>query len=129
MSHQHHVLIADDDLAFRWALAVRCYRRKLEVDVAEDGHEALDLVSKRMQQYCSIILDLRMPRHDGTAVLELLSDAATAPPVVVVTGYPDVLQELSGGRKSGVVAEILLKPVDVDDVISAAIKHCSHAAA
>ena len=128
MAHQHHVLIADDDLAFRWALAVRCYRRKLEVDVAENGAEALDLVSKRMQQYCCIILDLRMPRHDGTAVLDLLSESATRPPVVVVTAYPDAWKETASHGKSEVVRETLLKPVDVDVVITTAVNHCSHAA-
>lgn len=125
MTHQHHVLIADDDLAFRWALAVRCYRRKLEVDVAENGHEALDLATNRLSQYCCIILDLKMPRHDGTAVLEMLAGAESSPPVVVVTGYPDVLDQVSH-RKAGLVAETLLKPVDVDVVISAAEKHCMH---
>jgi two-component system, OmpR family, copper resistance phosphate regulon response regulator CusR len=127
MAHQHHVLIADDDLAFRWALAVRCYRRKLEVDVAENGHEALDLVTKRLGQYCCIILDLKMPRHDGTAVLDMLSASASAPPVVVVTGYPDALEDMVSKAKHGLVAETLLKPVDVDVVISAAEKHCAHA--
>ena len=127
MAHQHHVLIDDDDLAFRWALAVRCYRRKLEVDVAENGHEALDLVTKRLDQYCCIILDLKMPRHDGTAVLDMLSAAASAPPVVVVTGYPDALEDMVSKSKHGLVAETLLKPVDVDVVISAAEKHCAHA--
>jgi DNA-binding NtrC family response regulator len=126
MTHQHHVLIADDDLAFRWALAVRCYRRKLEVDVAENGHEALDLVTKRLDQYCCIILDLKMPRHDGTAVLEKLSGAESAPPVLVVTAYPEELEQASGRARTGVVAETLVKPIDVDDVITAAERHCTH---
>jgi CheY-like chemotaxis protein len=67
-----------------------------------------------------------MPRHDGTAVLEKLSDSASAPPVVVVTGYPEEMDDVGARTKKGLVVQTLLKPVDVDDVISAAERHCTH---
>ena len=125
--HQHHLLIVEDDYAFRWALGVRCYKRLIEIDVAENGAEAAQMLENRKGRYCSVILDLKMPIVDGTAVIDKLTAQTDTPPVVVVTGHPDMAEAIQQQSRN-VVRDVLLKPVDVDVVISRAAAHCDHVA-
>src|SRR5439155_6286601 len=82
-----HLLLIEDD-----AVLAHMYRGKLEKDgytvrVAGDGEEALRLVAERMPDL--IFLDIRLPRMDGLAFLELLrqSQSTRNVPVVIVSNY------------------------------------------
>src|ERR1044071_6592832 len=70
MASEHHrrVLIVDDDADIRQLLITAFRMKKLEVDAATNGQEAMDLL--RAQSYCVVLLDLFMPIMDGFAVLE-----------------------------------------------------------
>ena len=124
MSHVHRVLIVEDDYAFRWSLAIRCQRRRIDADVAENIREAQDLVAKP-SDYCGVLLDLRMGNADGTMLLDTIAVRDKKPNVVVVTGYPDVWERVAATEKASLVNQTLFKPADVDTVIDAALRHCA----
>lgn len=126
MSHVHRVLIVEDDYAFRWSLAMRCQRRRIDADVAETVREAHDLIN-RVNDYCGVMLDLRMDRNDatGVAVLEAIAEREKRPSVVVVTGYPDLWERVAVTDKAALVSSAIYKPADVDQVIDAALQHCA----
>lgn len=126
MSHVHRVLIVEDDYAFRWSLAMRCQRRRIDADVAETVREAHDLIS-RASDYCGVMLDLRMGRSEetGVAVLEAIAEREKRPSVVVVTGYPDLWERVAVTDKATLVSSAMYKPADVDQVIDAALQHCA----
>jgi len=125
MSHTHRVLIVEDDYAFRWSLAMRCQRRSIEADIAESVNEADELIRK-YSDYCGVLLDLRMGKKDGTALLDLLADRSKRPNVVVVTAYPDVWERVADQKdRASLVSKTLVKPVDVDVAIEAALQHCA----
>ena len=123
MSHTHRVLIVEDDYAFRWSLAMRCQRRRIDADVAENVREADDLIRKAT--YCAVMLDLRMGKADGTAVLDAIAERDTRPNVVVVTGYPDVWERVKDSDRAELVSSTIFKPADVDAVIDTALKNCA----
>ncbi len=124
MSHTHRVLIVEDDYAFRWSLAMRCQRRRIEADVAENVPEADDLI-KKTSDYCGILLDLRMGKGDSTPLLDTIAARENRPNVVVVTGYPDIWERVSAtSEKAALVSSTIVKPADVDHVIDAALTHC-----
>ncbi len=58
------VLIVDDEKAFSAVLAERMKNRGLQVDTVESGGEALTQITKAT--YDAVILDLAMPRLDGS---------------------------------------------------------------
>jgi DNA-binding response OmpR family regulator len=120
----HEMLIVEDDYAFRWALAMRCSKSGIEADVAENGREALDLLQRKIDKYCCVILDLRVPQPTGPDIVESLATHPAPPSVLVVTAHPDLAARV---ENAPVVADTLLKPVDVVDVVNAAVSHCRHA--
>jgi len=119
------ILLADDSTA-DVELTIRALRRhKLanNIQVAEDGQEALDFVFCRGAHVGRsfadapkvILLDLKMPKVDGIEVLRAIrSDPRTrAIPVVILTSSKEQ-RDIVEGYKLGVNAYIQ-KPVDFDE--------------
>lgn len=118
-SHKHYVLLAEDDYAFRWALAIDLERNGFDLDVAENGAEAIELMEKS-GRHCSLIVDLRMPRLNGA---ELIARATTLRPdlaIVTVTAYPDEAAEIPSAAR----LTILRKPIPVETVREAVVAAC-----
>ncbi|MCA2220375.1 ATP-binding response regulator [Nonomuraea aurantiaca] len=83
------VLVADDDEAFRAAARRMLYGFAVEVEEAADGVAALEMMTARPPDV--ILLDMLMPRLDGTALLQRMAEdqALGRIGVVVVTIRPD----------------------------------------
>ncbi|MFG1956377.1 ATP-binding protein [Nonomuraea sp. NPDC049028] len=83
------VLVADDDEAFRAAARRMLYGFAVEVEEAADGVAALEMMTARPPDV--ILLDMLMPRLDGTALLQRMAEdqALERVGVVVVTIRPD----------------------------------------
>ena len=90
LEDEARLLFVDDDPILREFAQVNLASAAVEVDVAADGVEALEALSRR--QYDLLLVDLEMPRMDGFDLLaHLRADPATAHlPVVVETGREDV---------------------------------------
>ncbi|MCA9104724.1 MAG: response regulator [Planctomycetales bacterium] len=71
------LLISDDDRDLRETLGELFFRRGMEVVLAEDGEQAIDLVS-RVPVHVAL-LDLHMPKRTGLEVLEYLHDRQRDP--------------------------------------------------
>ncbi len=107
------VLVADDDRAIGQLLATIIHREGLDVDRAEDGKEALDLLQQH--SYAVILLDLMMPRVSGFDVIEYLKEhpPALKPIVLVVTAYSD---QKFKSVDSDIVAGVIRKPFEVAEI-------------
>jgi two-component system alkaline phosphatase synthesis response regulator PhoP/two-component system response regulator VicR len=108
------VLVAEDEPNILRLLQVQLERAGCEVSVAEDGEQALKLLSE--QQFDLAILDVMMPYVDGIAVLrQIRSVPATADlPVALLTVKAqdtDVIEGLDSGADL-----YLTKPFDPADV-------------
>lgn len=121
------LLVEDNPIDVRLLLyALRHEKTWLtEVVVAEDGEKAIDHL---IQQNCSanamnpdlVILDLNLPKRDGTEVLQVIrtTDGLQHLPVVVVSSSPE---EISEGivRQANLEANgYIMKPIDVDEFLS-----------
>jgi CheY-like chemotaxis protein len=94
------LLIVDDDADIRLLLRLELAAEGHAITEAGNGREALESIAADPPDL--VLLDLMMPVLDGWAVLaELERDAATAPPVVVITAFAS-----DGGRH---IAELLEK--------------------
>ena len=67
----HPILVTDDEEALRHLLRLLFEREGYEVVVASDGLEALEILERR-PEIRIVFTDIRMPRLDGTALLERL---------------------------------------------------------
>jgi len=77
------VLVADDEPSIRELVQTVLSQQSLEVITASDGEEALK-VSEAQVVDCALV-DIRMPKVDGLAVLEQL--VLKNIPVIVITAY------------------------------------------
>ncbi len=85
------------------------------VGEASDGEEALEKVPELEPDV--LLLDIRMPRLNGIAVLEALSEANALPPTLVLTTFDDgdaVIAAIKAGAKG-----LMLKDVSLEDLAEA----------
>ncbi len=81
----NRVLVADDEEALRSLLTIRLEQADFEVITAEDGEEALELLTEAgVTAFDALILDLGMPRMDGFELLEHLG--GDLPITIVLSG-------------------------------------------
>lgn len=100
------LLIVDDDLDLAEATSL-LLSGSYDVDLAADGEAAMQRLSDGVR-YDLILLDLVMPRMDGSAVVRALRGRGGVPPILLVSGSEDLTERAT---ELGVDA-YLAKPVD-----------------
>lgn len=114
------VLTIDDDRAVRQGLANYLEDYEYTVLQAQDGQEGLDMFAAHHPDI--VLVDLRMPRLDGHAVLEYLSEKAPEIPVIVISGAGDIEEVVSALRKGA--WDFLTKPIQDMDILIHTVKTC-----
>jgi chemosensory pili system protein ChpA (sensor histidine kinase/response regulator) len=108
------LLLADDSLSVRKVVGQMIRKRGLEVVLASDGKEAMDLLET--QSFSALITDLEMPRMNG---LELIQEVRRRPSL---SGLPvAVLTTRTSAKHRGLALELganayLGKPADEDQL-------------
>ena len=82
----------------------------VEVMLAEDGKQALDLILERGEEPDIILLDISMPEIDGFQVLEELKAKQKHLPVIMLSGDGSK-ETVSKAYKTGVVRDYIIKPI------------------
>ena len=78
-----HLLIAEDDPALGRFLARGMEQEGHEVTMATDGEMAVEAASRELPDMA--VLDLNLPRRDGTEVLEFLRSLNCEAPILILT--------------------------------------------
>jgi len=111
-----NVLLVDDDedmlLLFKRILEGDGY----SVEAATTGRGAVELCGSSVFQLA--IVDIRLPDIPGYDLVRQLRDRDDEMAFVLITGYPS-LQECIDTLDLG-IHEILLKPIEVDELLSVA---------
>ena len=82
-----HLLLVDDEAAWRTVTAERLRERGFEVDEAESGEKALDLLDQFA--FDIIITDLGLPGIDGVGVIEAAVGRYSGIASIMITGDAD----------------------------------------
>jgi DNA-binding response OmpR family regulator len=113
---QRRVLIVDDDPLVRELLTSVLTHESLDVDVAPDGRQALELM--RTRPYAVVLLDLLMPEMNGFDVLKEM-DEDSRPVVLVVTGAdPSTFSALDARIVHGIVRKPF-EPLELAELVRA----------
>ncbi len=117
---KQRVLVVDDNEA-TCTLITAVLQRDFDVEAAGDGMEAIEKL--RTTLYAAVLLDLRMPLHDGFTVLDFLktSNPAMLRNVLVVTAALS-RKEIDRASSFGICG-IVTKPFDVETLLNA-VKEC-----
>ncbi|MBI2933697.1 MAG: sigma-54-dependent Fis family transcriptional regulator [Planctomycetes bacterium] len=116
------VLIIDDELIMRDALAAALRRAGHEVAAHVDPRAALEQLAA--EDFHVVLTDLRMPGMDGQAVLEEARRLAPDVPIIMITAHGAV-RDAVAAMKAGAY-DFLGKPIDLDEleaVVTRAARH------
>jgi adenylate cyclase len=116
-----HILVVDDNEINTDMLARRLARRGFTVDVAADGHKALEMIAER--KYDCVLLDIMMPGISGLDVLRTIRQrhAHVDLPVIMATareGNDDVVEALKLGAN-----DYVKKPIDLPVLLARVDAH------
>ncbi|GAB4337102.1 MAG: sigma-54 dependent transcriptional regulator [Desulfobulbaceae bacterium] len=116
------ILIIDDDKRMGELLRDTLAEENLEATVSTDSREALRLLSENPLDI--VITDLKMPHHDGIAVLERAREINPEIVVILITGYGSIETAIEAIRKGAY--DYIQKPFEPDDfllTINRAVDH------
>ncbi len=103
------ILIVDDDPAQRRILEECVKRLGFETRSCGSGEQALQILgASDRDQIALVLLDLVMPGVDGMAVLDVLADKSSVPPIIVQTAHGSIETAISAMRKGA--ADFVVKP-------------------
>src|SRR5882762_7675607 len=114
------VLIADDEESMRTLVARAIAMDGHETVTAEDGAEALEILSRENGAFDLLLSDIKMPIMDGIALA--LTAARDFPDVTILlmTGFADQRERASG--LDAIVHDVVTKPFSVADIRAAVAK-------
>jgi PAS domain S-box-containing protein len=108
------VLVVDDDVRNIYAMSALLEQFEMEVAVARDGQEAVQLLS-RDSRFDLVLMDMAMPVMDGYTATRILKRERQLPtPVVALTAHA-----MKGDREKCLQAgadDYLAKPVDASGI-------------
>jgi two-component system, OmpR family, response regulator MprA len=106
------VLVVDDDRAVRDALRRVLTLAGYEVQSAEGGGEAIELVTQSVPD--AVLLDVGMPEVDGLEVCERLRMLGNRVPILMLTARVEISHRVAGLDAGA--DDYLVKPFDVDEL-------------
>jgi FixJ family two-component response regulator len=109
------VIVVDDDLSVREALANLARSIGLHVKLFPSAHEFLQ--SQRPESPSCVVLDVRLPGLSGLDLQRQLLEAGLNIPIIFITGHGDIPMSVRA-MKAGAV-EFLTKPFRDQDLIDA----------
>ena len=111
------IIIVEDEPNTREGIQnmIRRYTEHQVAAVAENGEEGLEMIEKYRPHL--VITDVRMPRMNGLEMLEAVKKKGIDVQAVVLTGYSEFEYARQALRLG--VAEYVLKPLSLDDFLSA----------
>ncbi len=108
------ILVVDDEQALRDALSRTLRFEGYQVDLAENGTKALELVREHRPDL--VVLDVLMPAPDGLATCRALRSAGNLLPVLMLTAADGI-----GDRVAGLDAgadDYLVKPFALQELLA-----------
>jgi two-component system response regulator MprA len=88
------VLVVDDEMAVRTSLHRALNLERYDVDLAEDGRQALERIAAA--RYDAVVLDVSMPTLDGLEACRRMRAAGDRTPVLMLTARDSVDDRVAG---------------------------------
>ncbi|WP_293860211.1 response regulator [uncultured Alsobacter sp.] len=108
------ILIADDEEPLRGFVARGLQLDGHVVEAAQDGAEALDMLTAPGAAYDLLLTDIRMPIMDGIALALAAARERPTMPILLMTGYAD--QRERARDLDALIRDVLTKPFSLADL-------------
>jgi DNA-binding NtrC family response regulator len=113
MTENEHILVVDDDKAFRVATKTLLEDEHYRVSCVANGEEALQGVEN--ESYDLVLSDMVMGKMSGIGLLKELKCRAPEVPVIMVTGFASIETAVEAMRLGA--ADYLTKPSNNDELL------------
>lgn len=117
------ILYAEDDIELRETTASIFQDLHFEVDVADNGKEALDKYLNNPLGYDIVITDLNMPYMSGMELIKHIQEHHFDQAIIVISAHNETEFFLESIRNN--VLGYILKPVDFEQLIETLYKTCT----
>jgi two-component system response regulator MprA len=107
------VLVVEDEAKSARMLAQLLRDDGFDVELAFDGAAAISRLS-RSPVPDALVTDFRMAHVDGVAVASYARSRQADMPVIIVTGYPELVQRLAHSLEPA--AKVLVKPAPYSEI-------------
>lgn len=112
------VLIADDDMRNVFALSTSLQSYEMEIEIANNGKEAVEIMSNPENDVDIILMDIMMPEMDGYEAIKLIREDLKYKqiPILAVTA-----KAMKGDREKSIqigANDYVSKPIDIDKLTS-----------
>ncbi|MEW6640844.1 MAG: response regulator [Pseudomonadota bacterium] len=114
------VLIADDEDSMRTLVARAVAMDGHDTVTAEDGAEALEILSRDNGGFDLLLSDIKMPIMDGIALALTVARDFPDLTILLMTGFADQRERASG--LEAIVHDVVTKPFSVADIRAAVAK-------
>ena len=113
MSHSGRILVVDDEVNARTALAELLRDEGFDVEMAADAFKALGKYEDFAPHV--VVTDLKMPGMDGVELVKKVRAAEDPAAVVVMTAFGEVSSAVEAMRAGA--ADYLTKPINFDELL------------
>jgi len=110
------ILVVDDEPKVRQVFGQMLARAGLEVTLASDGQEAIDLFRENADTIDCVLLDLSMPKLDGEEVFRELQRIRSDVRVVLSSGFTE--QEILDRFRGAGLAGTVQKPARMESLLA-----------
>ena len=111
------ILIADDEEAMRALVGRAIAMDGHEITTAQDGAEALEIITGESGAFDLLLTDIKMPMMDGIALALAVARDFPALTILLMTGFADQRERASG--LDAIVHDVVTKPFAVADIRTA----------
>ena len=108
------ILVVDDEDSLRMTLKLRLQAADFEVQVAQDGEEALGILKKGGIDL--VLLDINMPKMDGIETLGHVVRDYPWTEIIMLTGFADFSTAIDCLKKGA--KDYLVKPIEMTELIT-----------
>ncbi len=113
------ILLAEDNLINQEIILGLLENSKIEIDIAENGKEAIELHSK--SSYTLILMDIQMPILDGYEAAKAIRKKDTEVPIIAITASA-MKEDIQKTMESG-MNDHIHKPIDVTKLYKILLKY------
>ncbi|MFN4008650.1 response regulator [Pannonibacter sp.] len=108
------ILLTEDDEAVRTFVKRALELDGHEVQAAEDGGEALEVLTREAGRFDLLLSDIKMPVMDGIALALATARDWPSLPILLMTGFADQRERANG--LDALVHDVVTKPFSLADI-------------
>ena len=118
-----NILLTEDNMTNQEIILGLLENSGINIDIANNGKEAVEKFNADPSKYELILMDLQMPIMDGYEATKIIRDANKDIPIIALTANA-MKEDVQRTKKAG-MNEHLNKPIDVEKLYETLIKYIS----